>query len=99
MGGRYVANAACVAHKPAARGMISDAIGYIGPSVLPDGYHIERDADVMALLRADGSVVAHFSARGAESQEVERTALADAELSSHKRLRRTPARHARKPNA
>ena len=56
--------------------------------VLPDGYDIERDADVLTLLRADGSVVARFSARGVELQEVERLAAQDAAGASHKRLRR-----------
>jgi hypothetical protein len=56
--------------------------------VLPDGYDIERDADVLTLLRADGSVVARFSARGVELQEVERLAAQDAVGASHKRLRR-----------
>jgi len=64
--------------------------------VLPDGYHTERDADLLTLLRADGSVVARFSARGVEWPEVERTAAQDAEIASHNRARCAPARHSRK---
>jgi hypothetical protein len=64
--------------------------------VLPDGYHTERDADVLTLLRADGSVVARFSASGVQRPEVERTAAQDAEVASHNRARRAPARHGRK---
>jgi hypothetical protein len=64
--------------------------------VLPDGYHTERDADVLTLLRADGSVVARFSASGVQRSEVERTAAQDAEVASHNRPRRAPARHDRK---
>jgi len=51
--------------------------------VLPDGYHTERDADVLTLLRADGSVVARFSARGVKWPEVERTAAQDYGIASH----------------
>ena len=58
--------------------------------MLPDGYDIERDADVLTLLRADGSVMVRFSARGVERQEVERVAAEDAAYASHKRLRRPP---------
>ncbi len=61
--------------------------------MLPDGYHTERDADVLTLLRADGSVVARFSARGVAGPEVERTAAQDSGIAPHNRLRRTPARH------
>ena len=46
--------------------------------VLPDGYHLERDADVLTLLRADDSVVARFSVQGVEWSEVERVAEQDA---------------------
>jgi hypothetical protein len=65
--------------------------------VLPDGYHMERDADLLTLLRCDGSVVARFSARGAEWREVERAAKEDAGLVIHIRPRRASTRHARKP--
>jgi hypothetical protein len=58
--------------------------------MLPDGYNIERDADLLTLLRANGSVMARFSARGVERQEVERVAAEDAADASHKRLRRPP---------
>jgi hypothetical protein len=64
---------------------------------LPDGYHIERDADVLALLRGDGSVVARFSALGVAWEEVRRAATEDAANAPHKRLRRVTARHPRKP--
>jgi hypothetical protein len=64
--------------------------------VLPDGYHTERDADVLTLLRADGSVVARFSARGVEWPEVKRTAAQDSGNASYNRPRRVPARHSRK---
>ena len=37
---------------------------------LPPGYRLERDADILLLLRADGSVVAAFSAQGADPLEV-----------------------------
>jgi hypothetical protein len=46
--------------------------------LLPDGYHVEHDADALALLRADGSVVARVSARGVEWEEVERAVAEDA---------------------
>ncbi len=47
-------------------------------SLLPDGYHIERDPEVLTLLRADGTVVGRFSARGVEWREVTLLAAADA---------------------
>jgi len=68
----------------------------MGISMLPDGYHTERDADVLTLLRDDGSVVARFSARGVQLQEVKREATEDALYKSHERLRRAHTRHARK---
>jgi hypothetical protein len=43
---------------------------------LPPGYRIERDADLMTLHRADGSMVAAFAA-GAAPSEVVRTAEDD----------------------
>ena len=43
---------------------------------LPPSYHIERDADLMMLRRADGSTVGVFVA-GAAPSEVERTAEDD----------------------
>ena len=46
---------------------------------LPDGYWIERDADVLVLHRPDGSIVATFSAGGADLNEIERVAREDAE--------------------
>ena len=64
--------------------------------LLPDSYHIERDADVLALLRADDSVVAHFSMRGVEWSEVERVAEEDAGRSKHRIFRRVPTHSRRK---
>ena len=46
---------------------------------LPAGYWLEYDADVLVLHRLDGSVVAAFSARGAEPELVERAAREDVE--------------------
>lgn len=46
---------------------------------LPAGYWVERDADILVLHRPDDSVVAAFSARGAEPAEIERAAREDAE--------------------
>ena len=46
---------------------------------LPAGYWVERDADIMVLHRADGSMVAAFSASGAKPAEIERAAEEDAE--------------------
>ena len=48
-----------------------------GELPLPPGYTIEHGADVLLLRREEGSVVAAFSARGATSKEVERTAWDD----------------------
>lgn len=61
--------------------------------VLPRGYHIERDADVLTLLREDGSVVAWFSARGVRRQEVERIAAKDSLIADPQRHCRAPVRH------
>jgi hypothetical protein len=44
---------------------------------LPPGYELERDADVLHLLRHDGSTVAVFSVRGVDPAEVEKTAEED----------------------
>ena len=46
---------------------------------LPAGYWIESDADVLVLHRPDGSIVATFSARGADLNEIERVARKDGE--------------------
>jgi hypothetical protein len=64
---------------------------------LPDGYHTERDADVLTLLRADGSVVARFSARGGKWPEVRLTAAVDAGIVPYHRIRRAPVHHSGKP--
>jgi hypothetical protein len=47
--------------------------------VLPFGYHLERDADLLILRRFDWSFVAAFSARGADLFEVELTVWEDAD--------------------
>ena len=66
--------------------------------MLPDGYRIERDVDILTLLRADGSVVARFSARGVEWAEVERAAAEDAGILHYRRPSRAPTRrHPRRP--
>ena len=44
---------------------------------LPLGYRLQRDPDLLLLLRPDGSVVAAFSARGAAEEAVERAAWGD----------------------
>jgi hypothetical protein len=44
---------------------------------LPSGYRVEMDADLLELRRADGSLVAAFSARGAVPAAVLRTAEED----------------------
>jgi hypothetical protein len=44
---------------------------------LPPGYGLEHGADVLLLRRADGSVAATFSDRGAAPAEVARTAEKD----------------------
>ncbi len=41
------------------------------PSWLPEGYRLKHTPDVLTLRRADGSVVALFSARGATGEAVE----------------------------
>jgi hypothetical protein len=48
-------------------------------SGLPFGYHLERDADLLMLRRADGSLVAAFSTRGVDFFEVEATVWEDAD--------------------
>jgi len=45
--------------------------------VLPPGYRVGMDPDVLVLLRADGSLVAAFSAPGADPAEIEKEALRD----------------------
>ncbi len=49
---------------------------WTGKLRLPPGYHIERDADLTMLRRADGSTVGAFAA-GAAPSEVVRTAEDD----------------------
>ena len=46
---------------------------------LPFGYYLEREADLLLLRRADDSVVAAFSARGADLFEVELAVWEDAD--------------------
>jgi hypothetical protein len=53
---------------------------YAGPGGglrLPAGYSLGTDPDLLALLREDGSPVAHFSARGALPEEIVRAAWED----------------------
>lgn len=64
--------------------------------LLPNGYHIERDADVLTLLRSDGTVVARFSAGGVVCEEVMHAVTEDAAKALVGRLRRAPVRHAYK---
>ena len=45
--------------------------------VLPPGYSLDMDPDVLVLRRADGSTVAVFSAVGADPSAVEREARED----------------------
>jgi hypothetical protein len=54
-----------------------------GELPLPPGYTIEHGADVLLLRREGGSVVAAFSARGATSAEVKRTAWDEHRQSSN----------------
>jgi hypothetical protein len=45
---------------------------------LPPGYRLDRsDPDVWSLRRSEGSIVAHFSARGAAKEAIEQTAWED----------------------
>jgi hypothetical protein len=44
---------------------------------LPPGYSVHHDPDVLVLRRADGSVVARFSGRGLDPEQVERAARED----------------------
>jgi hypothetical protein len=46
---------------------------------LPVGYWLEINADTLVLHRPDDSIVAAFSARGADPSEIERAAREDAE--------------------
>ena len=54
-----------------------------GDLPLPPGYTVEHGADVLLVRRADGSVVAAFSARGATPKEVKRTAWDDFKRSTN----------------
>ena len=48
---------------------------------LPPGYRLDRsDPDVWALRRAEGWVVAYFSAQGATKEAIEQAAREDHEL-------------------
>lgn len=49
----------------------------VGKLRLPPGYHAELDAELLELRRADGSLVAAFSARGAVLAAVIKTAEED----------------------
>jgi hypothetical protein len=48
-------------------------------SKLPFGYYLQPDADLLMLLRPDCSVVAAFSAMGADPFEVEAAVWEDAD--------------------
>jgi hypothetical protein len=51
-----------------------------GEPRLPPGYRLDRsDPDVWSLRRAEGGVVAYFSARSATKEAVEEAALEDYE--------------------
>ena len=45
---------------------------------MPSGYRVERNADMLALLRNDGTVVGYFSARGVELEKIVYAAEEDA---------------------
>ncbi len=82
------------------RAVVQDNRGYVSVRImvmLPDGYRIERDADVLSLLRSDGSVVARFSVLGVQWSEVERTAEQDARRTTHRTVRRVPIHSRHKP--
>ena len=49
-------------------------------AALPPGYRVERNADMLALLRNDGTVVGYFSARGVELEKIVYVAEEDAGL-------------------
>ena len=49
----------------------------VGMLALPPGYSLEHGADVLLLRRADSSVVATFSTRGAAPAKVSKTAEED----------------------
>ena len=49
-----------------------------GAFKLPFGYYLERGADLLVLLRSDGSFVAAFNVRGLDLFEVELMAWEDA---------------------
>ena len=46
---------------------------------LPPGYRLSKNADLLTLLRPDGSLVAVFSAQGADLLEVIAAAWEDSE--------------------
>jgi hypothetical protein len=54
-----------------------------GEMPLPPGYDLEYGADVLLLRRADGSMVAAFSARGVSQSEV--TSLAEGDYRTNNR--------------
>ena len=65
--------------------------------MLPDSYYVDRDADVLSLLRSDGSVVARFSVPGVQWSEVVRAAEQDAGSKTHRTARRAPIHSRHKP--
>ena len=58
----------------------------LGKLLLLPGYRLDSDADLLELRRADGSLVAAFSARGASPAAVVREAEED-----HRKHSRSPA--------
>jgi hypothetical protein len=48
-------------------------------ALLPFGYYLERDADLLMLRRCDGSVAAAFSVMGVDPFEVELAVWEDAD--------------------
>ncbi len=65
------------------RGGIRGAVRFVEPCMdwsslsLPPAYRVEDDADVLALRRGDGSVVARFVAVYADPRLIERVAWED----------------------
>ncbi|HLL39973.1 MAG TPA: hypothetical protein VK357_09950 [Rubrobacteraceae bacterium] len=61
---------------PVERGNANERQG----SKLPFGYYLQPDADLLRLLRPDCSLVAAFSAMGADPLELEAMVREDADL-------------------
>lgn len=63
-------------------------VEWLGEIELPPAYWLELDADLVVLHRPDGSVVAAFSAMGAEPAEVAAEASTDADREGKRPSRR-----------